>query len=160
MSAADVMDTAQTVMDPNASTADKLISVGGTSAGLFLPGALYGKAAKKAKNMVSRTKGTRGFRYMTEGEITAIRNTGKLRGGNPGETFFTKDLYKSGTKAQERLALPTKPTHRVEFEISNNPKLQLNGTKVKSDFGQPGKGSEFMSTSPIEVDILNIQPIK
>ncbi|AIT10850.1 hypothetical protein LSS_21215 [Leptospira santarosai serovar Shermani str. LT 821] len=40
-----------------------------------------------------------------------------LRGGRGGETYFTKDLYKSGAKAQERLSLENKPTHRVEFEV-------------------------------------------
>jgi RHS repeat-associated protein len=105
------------------------------------------------------TAGTRGSRVMTEGEIQAVKDTGMLRGGNPGETYFTKDLYKSGTKAQERLSLPTKPTHRLEFEIKNNPQMQRNGTKVTPANGQPGKGSEFMTTDPVEVKILNIQPL-
>jgi hypothetical protein len=103
--------------------------------------------------------GTRGFRYVTESEIKAIKETGMLRGGRPGETFFTKDIYKIGAHAQERLALPNTPTYRIEFRITNNPNLLRNGTKVKPDFSQPGKGAEFMTTDPVHVDLINIQPL-
>ncbi|WP_082270169.1 RHS repeat domain-containing protein [Leptospira interrogans] len=101
-----------------------------------------------------------GYRYVTKGEVQAIKDTGMLRGGNPGKTYFTKDLYKSGSNAQERLSLDKKPTHRVEFEILNNPKLKLNGTKVDPLNGQPGKGSEFMTTDPVKVKLINVQPLK
>lgn len=96
---------------------------------------------------------------MTEAEVKAIKETGMLRGGRPGETFFTKDVYKTGAHAQERLALPNTPTHRIEFEITNNPNLLRNGTKVKPDFGQPGRGAEFMTTDPVRVDLINVQPL-
>lgn len=97
---------------------------------------------------------------MTNGEIQAIKETGMLRGGNPGDTFFTKDVYKSASKAQKRLSLPTQPTHRVEFEVTNNPKLLRYGSKVKPDYSQTGGGAEFMSSSPIRVDIINAQPLR
>ncbi|WP_427854352.1 SpvB/TcaC N-terminal domain-containing protein [Leptospira tipperaryensis] len=103
---------------------------------------------------------TSGYRYVTEGEIQAIKDTGFLRGGNPGKTYFTKDLYRSGAKAQERLSLEKKPTHRVEFEILNDPKYRKYSTKVDPDYGQPGKGSEFMSTDPVKVKFINSQPLK
>ncbi|WP_026714015.1 RHS repeat domain-containing protein [Flavobacterium daejeonense] len=99
------------------------------------------------------------FRYMGDGELKAVQETGYLRGGNPGETYFTKDVYKSASLAQERLALPTTPTLRVEFEIINNPALQLNGSKVLPAFGMPGKGSEFMTTAPVRVKLINWQPL-
>ena len=84
---------------------------------------------------------------------------GFLRDGRKGETYFTKDVYKSGTKAQERLALPNTPEYRVEFEIVNNPKAKVYGDKVIPYYGQPGKGSEFMTKDPVQVDIINYQPI-
>jgi len=83
-----------------------------------------------------------------------------LRGGRPGETYFTKDVYKSGAHAQERLSLPTTPTHRIEFEITNNPTMLQNGTKVEPVGLLPGKGSEFMTTDPVHVDLINVQPLK
>ncbi|EPG84356.1 polymorphic toxin type 10 domain-containing protein [Leptospira santarosai] len=101
-----------------------------------------------------------GYRYVTEGEVKAIKDTGMLRGGNPGATYFTKDLYKSGAKAQERLSLENTPTHRVEFETLNNPKYKKYGTKIDPDYGQPGKGSEFMTTDPVKVKLINIQPLR
>ncbi|WP_061231248.1 RHS repeat-associated core domain-containing protein, partial [Leptospira weilii] len=110
----------------------------------------------EAKN----TSTTSGYRYVTKGEVQAIKDTGMLRGGNPGKTFFTKDLYKSGAKAQERLSLENKPTHRVEFEILNDPKYKKYSTKVDPDYGQPGKGSEFMTTDPVRVKLINVQPLK
>ena len=73
---------------------------------------------------------TTGFRYMSQAELKAIQETGYLRGGWSGETYFTKDLYKSAAKAQSRLSLGNSPALRVEFEILNNPTLLRNGTKV------------------------------
>lgn len=97
---------------------------------------------------------------MTEGELKAIQQSGMLRGGNPGKTYFTKDLYKSGAHAQQRLSLPTTPTLRVEFEILNNPTMKLNGSKVLPDFSMPGKGAEFMTTDPVKVRLINWQPLR
>jgi len=67
---------------------------------------------------------------MSQAELKAIQETGYLRGGWSGETYFTKDLYKSAAKAQSRLSLGNSPALRVEFEILNNPTLLRNGTKV------------------------------
>ncbi|MDI7199939.1 SpvB/TcaC N-terminal domain-containing protein [Leptospira santarosai] len=110
----------------------------------------------EAKN----TSTTSGYRYVTKGEVQAIKDTGMLRGGREGETYFTKDLYKSGAKAQERLSLENKPTHRVEFEISGKPNYEKYGSKVDPLYGQPGKGSEFMTTDPVKVKLINVQPLK
>ncbi|ASV12350.1 hypothetical protein B2G51_12380 [Leptospira santarosai] len=106
------------------------------------------------------TSTTSGYRYVTKGEVQAIKDTGMLRGGREGETYFTKDLYKSGAKAQERLSLENKPTHRVEFEISGKPNYEKYGSKVDPLYGQPGKGSEFMTTDPVKVKLINVQPLK
>jgi RHS repeat-associated protein len=129
--------------------------VGGAAKGL---GAL-GKLFKGAKGL----KGLKGYRYMSKAELDAILKAPKdarfLRDGRKGETYFTKDVYKSGTKAQERLALPNTPEYRVEFEIVNNPKAKVYGDKVVPNYGQPGKGSEFMTKDPVQVDIINYQPI-
>jgi RHS repeat-associated core domain len=109
----------------------------------------------------SATKtGENAFRYMTEGELKAIQETGLLRGGRAGETYWTKDLYKSASSAQNRLALPSSPTLRVEFKILNNPTLLRNGTKVLPTNGMVGKGAEFMTLGPVRVRLINWQPLK
>ena len=78
---------------------------------------------------------------MSQAELEAVQSTGLLRGGRAGETFFTKDLYKSAASAQNRLALPGSPALRVEFQILNNPKMLLNGTKVQPLNGMMGRGA-------------------
>ena len=108
----------------------------------------------------STVAGTVGYRYMAEGELKAIQKTGLLRGGWEGETYFTKDLYKSAERAQQRLSLPQKPAYRVKFEIENNPSLIKNGIKVIPDNGMPGKGSEFMTTDQVKVKLINFQKLK
>ncbi|MFZ4863233.1 hypothetical protein ACL9RF_13735 [Sphingobacterium sp. Mn56C] len=109
---------------------------------------------------VAAKGGGSAFRYMTEAELMAVQNTGLLRGGRAGETFFTKDLYKSAASAQQRLALPSAPTLRVEFQILNNPTLLRNGTKVQSAFGMSGRGAEFMTLDPVKVRLINSQPLR
>jgi hypothetical protein len=108
----------------------------------------------------SANKGAIGFRYMVEVELKAIQETGFLRGGRAGPTYWTKDLYKSAATAQNRLALPSRPTLRVEFEILNNPTPLLNGTKVFPDNGMMGKGAEFMTLDPVKVRLINWQPLR
>jgi hypothetical protein len=149
--------------------ADAAIAVATAKAGRAVSSAIGGVAGKGVKALSNAgtevapgvAKGsTTGFRYMTEGELKAIQGTGMLRGGNPGKTYFTKDLYKSGVHAQQRLSLPTTPTLRVEFEILNNPTMRLNGSKVLPDFGMSGKGAEFMTTDPVKVRLINWQPLR
>jgi hypothetical protein len=97
---------------------------------------------------------------MSAGEAKAVRNTSYLRGGNSGETFFTKDLYKSSLKADDRLSLPNPSTVRLEFRIENNPKMTINGNKVAPVNGKTGGGSEFMTKNKVKVSVINEQPIK
>lgn len=104
------------------------------------------------------------FRYMSDAELQAIRygeGAGFLRGGRAGETYFTKDLYKSAAKASQRFGLENTPTLRVEFEILNNPTLLRNGTKVLPLKGlSGGGGAEFMTLDPVNVRLINWQPLR
>ena len=114
---------------------------------------------KTGAKVAAKGSGT-AFRYVTQGEIQATRSTGLLRGGRAGKTYFTKDLYKSGVKAQQRLSLGGTPTHRLEFQILNKPNLLRNGTKVTPITGQPGLGSEFMTIDPVRIRLINVQPLR
>lgn len=100
------------------------------------------------------------FRYMTEAELKAIQNTGLLRGGRAGETFFTKDVYKSAAKDSQPLGLENTPTLRVEFEILNNPTLLRDGTKVQPLKNLSGGGAELMTTDQVRVRLINWQPLR
>jgi RHS repeat-associated protein len=103
--------------------------------------------------------GMTAFRYMTQAELQAIRTTNLLRGGRAGETFFTKDLFSSSLKAQSRLALPSAPTLRVEFEILHDLNYLRNGTKVKKAYGMSGGGAEFLTEDIVKVRLINWQPL-
>jgi hypothetical protein len=122
---------------------------------------ISGKNARGAGELAGKGDETvTGYRYMTQNELQATQKTELLRGGRSGETFFTKDVYKSQQKAQERLALPRTPTHRVEFKMLNNPAILRNGTKIRPNFGMRGGGSEFMTNDRVRVQIINWQSLR
>ncbi|WP_420209289.1 SpvB/TcaC N-terminal domain-containing protein [Candidatus Electronema sp. JC] len=98
------------------------------------------------------------YRSMSKAEALDIQKTGKLRGGKSGETFFTDSRFRSGDKAKDRLSLQERPEVQMEFQIKNNPSPTRNGTRVTPDYGGRGGGKEFMTTDPVEVEIINIQP--
>jgi len=127
----------------------------------FFPLGAVAGAAVKFGRMVKAARVTKAgktfYRSMSNAEAQAVKETGKLRGGKPGETFFTDSRYKSANKAQDRLSLPVKPDVQMEFKIKNNPPMQLNGTRVDPAFGGRGAGKEFMTTNPVEVEIINVQ---
>jgi RHS repeat-associated protein len=90
--------------------------IGGLSGGIF-----HG-----VDRMVMRAafRGTY-VRYISEGELRAIQETGLLRGGrtdNP--TYFTIDIFQTSREAVSRLALLRTPAYRIEFEILNQPRIQ------------------------------------
>lgn len=95
---------------------------------------------------------------MSKSELEAVKETGKLRGGRAGQTFFTDSKFKTAERAQKRLALPQKPEVQVEFNIKNHPKFERNGTKVRPDFNQPGGGKEFMTNDIVDIEVINVQP--
>jgi len=115
--------------------------------------------ATKIARYAAKTGGN-AFRYMSQAELEAVQSTGLLRGGRAGETFFTKDLFKSAASAQNRLALPSSPALRVEFQILNNPTLLRNGTKILPANGMMGRGAEFMTLDPVKVRLINWQPLR
>lgn len=93
---------------------------------------------------------------MSEGELEAVKETGKLRGGREGTTYFTDSYFKNATRAKSRLSLPQKPTYNLEFEIKNSPKIS-GGTKVKPAYGEIGGGREYFTDDIVNVRIVNFQ---
>jgi len=96
---------------------------------------------------------------MSEGELNAVKETGKLRGGRKGTTYFTDSNIKSANKAKSRLSLPEKPSYSLEFEILNKPKIN-GGTRVKPDFGEIGGGREYFTDDIVNIKIINYQRLK
>ena len=121
-------------------------------------GAAYSEARVFESAGVEATQGGRNFRYVTEGEIQPTIDTGLMRGGREGQTFYTNQEMRSASTVQERLALKDKPTHRVEVEILNKP--NTNQGRVKELNGQPGKGFEIYTEDPVKVKVINVQKLK
>jgi hypothetical protein len=99
------------------------------------------------------------YRYMVPAELAAVQQTGLLRGGRPGETFWTDEAFTSAAEAQSKLALPSPPELRVRFIIVNSPTLTRDGSVVEPAFGSPGGGREWASPDPVQVEILDVQPL-
>jgi len=81
------------------------------------------------------------YRYVGDGEVRAIEETGMLRGGRgAGEeaTYWTDERYDSSEEAQRRLSLRSAPDARVAFRIKNEPDLMLEGAEVEPDGFNPG----------------------
>ena len=117
------------------------------------------KSPLSNQELINKDFSANNYRYISKEELNAIQETGLLRGGREGENYFTKDIYKSALKVQQRLALPNKPTIRIEFEVINDPTIMRNGTKVIPAYEMPGKGSEFMTTDQVKIKLLNWQKL-
>jgi hypothetical protein len=119
-----------------------------------------GAVPTEAGTLGGTASGGRSFyRYMVPAELEAVRQSGFLRGGRPGETFWTDGLYTSAAEAQSQLALPSPPELRVRFIIVNEPTLTRDGSMVEPAFGSPGGGREWASPDPVQVEILDVQPL-
>jgi hypothetical protein len=88
---------------------------------------------------------------MARAELEAINQTGLLRGGRPGETFFTTDYYAEVSQAVQKLSLPTPPEIGVEFQILNRP--VINGPKIVEPIPgvTTGGGIEYWTSDPVRV---------
>lgn len=97
------------------------------------------------------------YRYVGEREVEAIRNTGLLRGGRPGRTFWTEDVYGRAAEAKARLALEEPPpAFRVAFRIRNEPTISARGERVDPAAGEPGGGTEWESADTVEVEVIEV----
>jgi hypothetical protein len=99
------------------------------------------------------------YRVMSEVEVNAVRETGLLRGGRSGRTYFTDAYFRSSSNAQNRLSLEVAPTHIMQFEIMNNPNI-TGGNRVQPLNGGIGGSREYYSLDTIMVNIVNIQPMR
>lgn len=97
---------------------------------------------------------------MSSAEAEAVQRTGLLRGGRPGRTYWTTDLYDSAERAKSRLALEYEPEVRLEFKITNEPELGLENATVEPDEEEPGGGTEYMSEQNVEVEVRGIDNLE
>ena len=95
------------------------------------------------------------YRAMSSAEAQAVQDTGYLRGGREGQTFFTNTPYYSSRTAQSQLSLPTSPDYMVQFRISNNPSI-FGPQMVGSMYGYNGGGVEYYTYDAVRVVIESI----
>lgn len=100
------------------------------------------------------------YRYMSRAEAEAVRRTGYLRGGIPGEVFFTEDLYESADEAKRRLALPIGPQVRMRFRIVEEVDLLRAKAEVEPRYGESGGGTEYMTTGRVEVEVISVDNLE
>lgn len=60
-------------------------------------------------------------RAMSRAELEATQATGLLRGGRDGTHYVSDAVNSTATRAQQRLALPTRPEVRVTLEVPSGP---------------------------------------
>ena len=129
-------------------------AVGGTLA--FLGGAADQAIAR------ARFSGTY-TRYIGEGELPAIEQTGLLRGGWPGETYFTTDYYTTQSQSTQRLALYQAPEYQIEFEILNQPHIigpeRVAPQWYKTGF-RGGWGIQYRTNDVVQVRVIKVYQLK
>lgn len=105
------------------------------------------------------------IRYVGEGKIAAVRQTGLLRGGRPGRTYITIDRFETSKEALGRLALRYPPEYRIEFEIMNQPRLH-GPQRIRPWFWprgpgfRAGWGIEFWTEDLVQIRILRINRLQ
>ncbi len=96
------------------------------------------------------------YRYMSRAELQAVEQSGMLRGGVRGRTYWSTDFYEGAGEAKRRLALGRAPEIRIEFKITNEPLLRREGDLVDASMGEPGGGTEYMSTEQVHVEVIRV----
>lgn len=107
-----------------------------------------------------RRESTTFYRYMSQAEAEAVESTGLLRGGRPGNHYWTDTRYTTAREAKAYLALEYHPEIRTRFRITNDPGLLKNGTRVQPDNQEPGGGREWMSEDPVEVEVIDVDNLE
>lgn len=109
---------------------------------------------------MTRIEGATFYRYMSRAEAEAVERTGFLKGGRPGRTYWTDEYFERAEEAQGRLALKLRPQVRLAFRITNDPKLVLEGTRVRPKDEQAGGGTEWMTIERVEVEVIGVDNLE
>ncbi len=91
---------------------------------------------------------------MSRAEAEAVMRIGL--GGRPGRTYWTGECYESAGQAKSLLALKYRPEVRMEFRITNDPKLLRDRTLVAPDYDEPGGAAEYVTLEAVEVEVVSV----
>jgi hypothetical protein len=124
-------------------------------------GAVGGALAGKALGLVGRGGGKIFERVVSTPELKATLKSGLLRGGRPGQNFFTNSASLNAKRAQIRLGLDgALRSHRIRFRIKKSSGITGPGTAKPGRTGTPGGGREFSTHGPTQIEILDIRPLR
>jgi len=113
--------------------------------------------AKQGARQAARNAAEQTFsRFMSKAGLQVVQETGLLRGGRLGETYFTVNRYRTGRSAMRYLSLPNPPKVRLDFKVLNQPRT-YGPRVVEPKYGQLGGGTELWTVDePVRVRILHI----
>ncbi|WP_161487801.1 RHS repeat-associated core domain-containing protein, partial [Rhodanobacter sp. FW104-R8] len=149
----------------NPAQADKIgrtVGVPGVSAMLMASGvgdvvAVVKGAATLDKVLSNSPKAEIVQRAMSKAELKATQDTGLIRGGRPGTHYASDAINSSAGRAQQRLALPTKPEVRATLEV---PVGRFSApTRVETNFNMPGGGMERTATGDVPATVVRTDPM-
>ncbi len=93
------------------------------------------------------------YRYLSNPvEIQRVRAQRRVETINPraGGTWYTPTRYNTSQMAQQDLALPIFPTHRIGPILNDQvPAIAIGFRRVIPAFGQPGGGVEVLVRGPV-----------
>ena len=101
-------------------------------------------------------------RAMSRAELAATRETGLLRRGREGTHYVSDAVNSSATRAQSRVALPTRPEVRVQLEVPSgrfSPPSRVGPLDLPGGGRLPGGGMERTSTGSIPARVLGVDDL-
>lgn len=101
-------------------------------------------------------------RAMSRAELASIRKTGLIRGGRGGTHYVSNAVNSSATRAQSRLALPTRPDVRTTLEVPAgrfSAPSRVQPLEVRPGQVLPGGGMERQATGRVPVRVLRVDSL-
>lgn len=97
-------------------------------------------------------------RAMSKAELKATQDSGLVRGGRSGTHYASDAVNSSAGRAQQRLALPTKPEVRVTLGV---PVGRFSApTRVEPNFNMPGGGMERTATGDVPATVVRTETMQ
>lgn len=87
-------------------------------------------------------------------------DVGFLRGGEPGDTYWTIERYETVGEATGRLALLVAPEVRMRFRMLEHADLVREDDPVRPAYGRPGGGTEYMSRGRVMVEVIAVEDLE
>jgi hypothetical protein len=101
-------------------------------------------------------------RAMSRAELEATRATGLMRGGRQGTHYVSDAVNGSAQRAQQRLALPTKPEVRATLEVPRgvfSPPSRIEPLQLPNGRVLSGGGTERSAVGEVRVRVIKVEDL-